>query len=177
MALRDKVLIAGLSGAGKTSLLKAVKSSAPEEWDFFDDLDLLIVKNRGKGLTNVAELVEVHGWSKFRLWERQELEGWLKNDGRGVLALGGGTLSPLVWELFGQHKKIQFCYLKVPFEVCWERLALSGTEERPLVALGESKLRELFESRELVFDKISWHLDGRLPLAELSKLFWSQLYS
>jgi shikimate kinase len=177
MALRDKVLIAGFSGAGKTSLVRAVKSCAPEAWDHFDDLDRLILRNRGQGLSSVAELVEKHGWDKFRLWERQELESWLKLEGAGVLALGGGTLSPLVWELFGQQKKLQFCYLKVPFEVCWERLSLPGSEERPLVGLGQSKLHELFASRELVFEKISWELDGRLPLAELSKCFWDQLGS
>jgi shikimate kinase len=177
MALRDKVLIAGFSGAGKTSLVRAVKSCAPEAWDHFDDLDRLILRNRGQGLSSVAELVETHGWDKFRLWERQELESWLKLEGAGVLALGGGTLSPLVWELLGAEKKLQFCYLKVPFEVCWERLSLPGIEERPLVGQGQSKLHELFVSREIVFEKISWELDGRLPLAELSRRFWDQLGS
>lgn len=177
MALRDKVLVAGFSGAGKTSLVSAVRSCAPEAWDHFDDLDRLILRNRGQGLGSVAELVEAYGWDQFRLWERQELESWLKLDGAGVMALGGGTLSPLVWELLGPQKKIQFCHLKVPFEVCWERLSLPSIEQRPLVALGQNKLHELYATRRLVFDKISWELDGQLPLAVLSECFWAQLAS
>lgn len=175
MALCDKILITGPSGAGKSSLVRALKSSAPEDWDHFDDLDALILKKRGKGLLSLADLIENHGWDNFRLWERQELESWLKNEGKGVLALGGGALSPLVWELFGSQIKIKYCYLKVPFEISWDRLALPSSEKRPLVKLGQNKLRELFESRREVFDQIPWQLDGRLPLNELSKLFWQSV--
>jgi len=74
MALCDKILIAGSSGAGKTSLVRALRSSATEDWDHFDDLDDLILKNHGKGLPSIADLIEAHGWEKFRLWERQELD-------------------------------------------------------------------------------------------------------
>ncbi len=175
MALCEKILIAGFSGAGKSSLLTALKADAPEDWEHFDDLDRIVLKNSGKGHANLASVIETHGWEKFRLWERQALEGWLKDEGKGVLALGGGTLSPLVWELFGKSRKIQFCYLSIPFELAWERLNLDTNAPRPLVQLGKSRLQEIFEERLGIFNQIEWKLDGQRPLAENSKNFWDKI--
>ena len=79
MAKCEKILICGFSGAGKTSLMRELEFSAPDSSWSFADLDQLILKSRrGKEL---ATVIETHGWEKFRLWERQELEGWLKEEG------------------------------------------------------------------------------------------------
>ena len=172
MALCEKILIAGFSGAGKTSLIRALKSDSPEDWDYFDDLDQLILKNQGKGHSNLASLIEKAGWEKFRLWERQILEGWLKEEGKGVLALGGGTLSPLVWDLFSKQRKIRFCYLKTPFETCWSRLVEHKSEPRPLAEGGKSQLEAIFNERKKIFDQIPWRLDGKKSLLELKSEFW-----
>lgn len=177
MALCEKILIAGFSGAGKSSLLRALKPLAPDDWEFFDDLDHLIMKGHGKKHKNLADLIAEVGWEKFRLWERQALEGWLKEEGKGVLALGGGTLSPLVWELFGKHRKIKFLYLEVPFETLWARMQLETDEPRPLLALGKIKLAQLLEERKAVFNQISWQMDGTQNLGLLSKQFWLKLQS
>lgn len=175
MALCEKILIAGFSGAGKSSLLRALKPSAPEDWDLFDDLDSLILKTYGKNHSTLSELIEEVGWEKFRLWERQLLEGWLKEEGKGVLALGGGTLSPMVWELFGKNRKIKFCYLKVPFEVAWARLNFQSDEPRPLVQLGKIQLQKIFQEREIIFNQIEWKLDGTKNLTSLVQEFWKAI--
>lgn len=175
MALCEKILIAGFSGAGKSSLLRALKPAAPEDWEYFDDLDQLIMKAHGKKHSNLASLIEEVGWEKFRLWERQLLEGWLKDEGKGVLALGGGTLSPMVWELFGKQRKIKFLYLEAPFETLWSRMKLETDEPRPLLQLGKMKLSQLLEERKAVFDQIGWKLDATQNLSVLSKQFWEQL--
>ncbi len=175
MAYCEKILIAGFSGAGKTSLLQALKPIAPDDFEHFDDLDRLIMKAHGKGHENLAGLIESVGWDKFRLWERQALEGWLKEDGKGVLALGGGTLSPMVWELFGKQRKILFCHLDVDFETLWKRLNLQAEEPRPLLSLGKIKLHQLFEERHKIYSQIGWRLDGSRPLQDLTREFFSNL--
>lgn len=172
-----KILIAGFSGSGKTSLLQAARDLAPSDWEEFSDLDQLILKSRGKGFRDLASLIEAHGWEKFRLWERQELEGWLKEDGKGVLALGGGTLSPLVWELFRSSRKIKFCYLESDFETCWQRLTQEGEEKRPLVLRGKAELMKVYSERLLVFEQIPWKLRNSegAELKQLAREFWQEI--
>ncbi len=173
--MRRKVLIAGVSGAGKTTLLGRLRESSPQDWGTFEDLDQLILKNHGKGCKDLAALIEKVGWETFRLWARQALEGWLKEEENGVLALGGGALSPLVWQLYGHSRKLKFCFLQVPFEVAWSRLIGSLTETRPLVLQGQFKMRQLFEEREAIFTQISWRLDGTKDSSALAKEFWKEL--
>jgi shikimate kinase len=172
MALCEKILIAGFSGAGKSTLLNKLRSDPLEGWSSFDDLDQIILKEKGKGHPDLASVIEFHGWEKFRLWERQSLESWLKEDGKGVLALGGGTLSPILWELFGKNRKIKFCFLDVSFEVAWRRLSLESAEPRPLLQAGKKNLEKIFVERAKIFSQIQWRLDGAKNLTELSQDFW-----
>jgi shikimate kinase len=174
MASCEKILIAGFSGAGKTTLLNELSKTAPSGWEHFDDLDQVILKNKGKGQPGLAQLINEVGWETFRLWERQELEGWLKKEGRGVLALGGGSLSPMVWELYKDLKKIKFCHLEVPFETCWQRLANSG-EPRPLVLRGKVELQKIFDERKHLFDQIPWKIVSEEGQKGLVKKFWGEI--
>ena len=170
----EKVLIAGFSGAGKTSLVQALKTQSPEDWDAFDDLDQLVLKNRGRGFGSIAELIAGKGWDAFRLFERQEFEGWIKSDGKGVLALGGGSLTPQLFDLYGNHRKLKFAHLYVPFAVIWERLQIDS-EVRPLVALGKIELEKIYQERMKVFERIPWRLDGSSSLTNLAREVWAQL--
>lgn len=173
MAKCEKILIAGFSGAGKTTLLHQLRETAPREWTLFDDLDDLILRKRGKGHSTLASLIEHVGWEKFRLFERQEFESWLKEEERGVLALGGGALSPLVWELFRHSRKLQFIFLDTPFETCIERLKIDQENPRPLLDLGLVKLREIYHERLKVFSEISLRIDGSKPSGEIAQDIWS----
>lgn len=170
----EKILIAGFSGAGKTSFLRELEYSAPNsDWDF-QDLDQLILKSRGKGEKLLSKVIETHGWDKFRLWERQELEGWLKEEGKGVLSLGGGTLSQLVLDLYKPIRKIEIVYLHASFEECWERLRLDASEERPLTKLGQLEMQRIYEERQRVFSQIPWVINNNKSsdLSNLANNFW-----
>jgi shikimate kinase len=177
MALCEKILIAGFSGAGKTSLIHELSSTRVGPWEAFDDLDKIIFKNRGKKHKDLAHLIEDVGWETFRKWERQEFESWLKDEGHGILALGGGTLSPLLWELYSKSRKIKFCFLNVPYEVCWERMKKQGLESRPMASLGDEKLKDVYQTRMKLFSQISWKIDGTLPPDKLAQIFWEELRS
>lgn len=175
MAKCEKIMICGFSGAGKTSLMRELEFTAPDSSWHFADLDQLILKaHKEKELANV---IETHGWDKFRLWERQALEGWLKEDGPGVLSLGGGTLTQFLLDLYKPIRKIKICYLHAPFNDCWERLHLEGSEPRPLVKLGKGELHRVYEERQLVFQQVEWKLQNPMgtDITNLVKLFWSRV--
>lgn len=159
-----KILIAGFSGAGKSTLIESLAKVPDSGFTHIDDLDQLILMSAPKKYAKLSDLIEQEGWQKFRLWERQTLEGWLKEEGHGVLGLGGGTLSQVVFDLFHGHPKIKFCYLKTPFEVAWQRVVQDKKHTRPLALIGKEKFHELFKEREVLFQKISWVLNGEDPI-------------
>lgn len=175
MAKCEKVLIAGFSGAGKSSLLKELEFSAPDSSWSFGDLDQLVLK--AKRSTEIAKIIEEHGWEKFRLWERQELEGWLKEEGPGVLSLGGGSLTQMLLDLYKPIRKVGICYLHATFQDCWERLHLEGTEPRPLVKLGKGELHRVYEDRQKIFTQIPWRIENPkgTDLAKLAREFWEKI--
>lgn len=175
MAKCEKILIAGFSGAGKTSLMRELEFTAPDSSWTFGDLDQLVLKS--KRAKEIALVIEEHGWEKFRLWERQELEGWLKEEGPGVLSLGGGSLSQMLLDLYKPIRKVGICYLHAPFQDCWERLHLEGAELRPLVKLGKGELHRIYEDRQKIFSQIPWRIENPKgeDLAKLARDFWEKL--
>jgi shikimate kinase len=176
MAKCEKILIAGFSGSGKTSFLQELESTAPDSGWVFDDLDQIIVQRHKN---EIPQLIEDHGWDKFRLWERQELESWLKDDGCGVLSLGGGALSQIVLDIYGVSRKIKMLYLETPFEDCWERLNLPGAEIRPMVKLGKGELHRVYEERVKIYSQIPWKLKNPRgqDLRTLAHEFWESYHN
>lgn len=172
MALCEKILIVGFAGSGKTTLLEEARKTAPEGWDDFQDLDALILQQKGRGFTQLSDLIEAVGWEKFRLWERQILEGWLKEEGQGVLATGGGTLNRLLWEMLKSSRKVRIVYLDVDFETCWARV-IKDHVERPLVKRGKEELRAIYEERSLVFREIPIKLKDSRD----ANMFWKAVSS
>ncbi len=175
MAKCEKILICGFSGSGKSSLLKEIQNMAPDlDWKF-TDLDQMILEKHG--FIELSKLISLHGWDSFRLWERQALDEWLKQEGRGVLSLGGGALTPLVYDTYKPISKIRFCFLSSPFQDCWERLQLPGTEPRPLIKSGKEELLRIYEERKKIFSRIPWRIDNPKgsDLRELARLFWDEI--
>jgi shikimate kinase len=175
MASSKKILIVGFSGSGKSSFLKELRLSVTEkDWDF-SDLDELILRSRKE--KTVAGLVEKYGWDQFRLWERQCLEGWLKQEGRGVLALGGGTLTQVVLDVLKPIRSVGIVHLWAPFEDCWSRLHLEGTEVRPLAQLGKKELARVYSERDKIFQQIPWRIENPTgtDLSVLAERLWKQI--
>lgn len=172
--MRRKILIAGFTGAGKSSFLEALEKSNESDW-VFSDLDQLILRNHGKNHPNLGSLIQAVGWEKFRLWERQAFESQIKSEEREVMALGGGTLSPLLWELYGNSRSLMFCHLSIPFEIAWNRIMNDKSNSRPLIQSGKSELQKIYEKRMEIFLQIPWQLEGTLPLNTLTKLFWEKV--
>ncbi len=177
MALCEKILITGFSGSGKTSLLKAMEESAPENWTLFDDLDDLILQKKGPHFENLGQLIAEVGWEKFRLWERQELEGWLKEEGRGVLALGGGTLSGGLLEMLRPVRKIRFLFVNSDFDTCWERLIKQTEKPRPLTLRGRIELEKIYQERMKYFETIDWKIENpdQSDLHSLAQKCWEDV--
>jgi shikimate kinase len=175
MAKCEKILICGFSGSGKSSLLEEIRTCSPGiDWNF-NDLDHIIRTNHDD--VELSQLISNHGWEKFRLWERQALEEWLSNNGKGILSLGGGSLTQIIYDLYRPIRKVRFCYLEAPFSDCWERLHLPRAESRPLIKLGKEKLNCIYEERKKIFSQISWKLQNPkgTDLKLLAKEFWNRL--
>lgn len=87
----NKLLIAGFSGAGKSTVLRELIGLAPAEFMAFLDLDVLV---RGP-YTDVASYVAKYGWEKFRETELNKLEEILNSTEKSVVALGEEPWSEL----------------------------------------------------------------------------------
>jgi|SRR5665647_669031 len=175
MALCEKILITGFSGSGKTTLMKELKRSAPAKWLYLEDLDDLVLKNHGKNqYQTLADLIEKEGWENFRLWERQELEIFLKTEGFGVISLGGGTLNPALIQMYSITPKLLMCHLDADFKTCWTRLELDTGEPRPLVSMGKVAFERLYRERQNLFRSIPWRLQNSEgnEISEVASSFW-----
>lgn len=170
MANCEKILIAGFSGAGKSTFLREIEKSAPTGWEF-EDLDGLILRRHADATRTLSEWIELWGWEQFRSYEEETLEEWLSIERSGVLALGGGSLNE---ENFGQvAQKAKILHLDVDFDTAWQRLSMDPLV-RPLALKGENYMKYLFEKRQKIFAQIPWKMansDGT-DLKALAASFW-----
>lgn len=175
MARREKNFLAGFSGSGKSSLLQQLAATGPKSWKYLDlDQEILAAH---PSFTQLAQLIEQYGWEKFRLLERQGIERFLKDPAPGVMSLGGGAFNSLLWQTYGHHPKIMFCYLYSSFEDCWQRLALDTDQPRPLALAGKEELRSLYQARLATYQLIPWKLNNsaNASLEDLAQKFWDGL--
>lgn len=157
-----KLLLAGFSGAGKSTVLRELIGLAPPEFMAFLDLDVLV---RGTH-SDVSSFVAKHGWDKFRESELTQLEGILRSPEKTVVALGGGTLER-AWPLIKKHPHAQVCHLDCPFAIAWERLNFDD-EERPLASAGQEVMAKLYLRRQNDYQKADFTVNASRPPREVA---------
>jgi len=133
------IIITGFMGSGKTTIGRGLARILRCE---MLDLDHVIAEREGR---TAGEIIEQDGEQSFREVETRILQEVLGNSPRGVIALGGGA-----WTLERNRNLINkhgcvTVWLDAPFELCWERILLSGSS-RPL-ARDEGQARMLYAER------------------------------
>ena len=133
------IIITGFMGSGKTTIGRALARLLGCE---MLDLDHVIAEQEGR---TAREIIEQDGEPSFREVETRILREVLENGPMGVIALGGGA-----WTLERNRNLINkhgcaTVWLDAPFELCWERILLSGSS-RPL-ARHKGQARMLYAER------------------------------
>jgi shikimate kinase len=119
------IIVTGFMGCGKTEVAGRLALRLNRR---LMDLDDLITQVEGR---SPAQLIRAEGEPAFRLIETRVLSDLLKNDGVGVVSLGGGAwIETANRELIEKSDAVSV-WLDTPFEVCWKRIADSA-EDRPL---------------------------------------------
>ena len=133
------IIITGFMGSGKTSVARGLARILGCE---MLDLDHVIAERERR---TAREIIEQDGEESFRKVETRILREVLKTNPVGVIALGGGA-----WtfernrNLMNKHGCVTV-WLDAPFELCWERILISGGN-RPL-ARDEGQARMLYAER------------------------------
>jgi shikimate kinase len=133
------IVITGFMGSGKTTIARGLARILGCE---MLDLDHVIAEREGR---TAREIIEQDGEESFREVETRILREVLENSSMVVIALGGGA-----WTLERNRNLINklgcvTVWLDAPFELCWERILLSGSS-RPL-AREEGQARMLYAER------------------------------
>ncbi len=151
----DKILLAGFSGAGKSTVLRELAKAGAGRFRSFIDLDR---ETLGTEFPDVARLVAVLGWEGFRAREEKALRRLLRAPGPAVIALGGGTLER-GWEVLAEYPEARVCHLDCPFDLCWRRLR-GDAQVRPLAQGGEQAMRDLYQRRVPLYARADWRVDA-----------------
>jgi XRE family transcriptional regulator, aerobic/anaerobic benzoate catabolism transcriptional regulator len=145
------IALLGLRGAGKSAVGRALAKRLRVD---FVELDSRIEEAAGLSL---REIFELHGEEHYRRMEREALEALLANDGRVVLATGGGIVAHRdTFELL--RRSATTVWLKATPEEHWSRVLAQG-DHRPMAndPLAMARLRALLAEREPLY-RMSHHI-------------------
>ena len=147
-----RIIIVGFMGSGKSTVAQALARRLNST---MIDLDAEITRTDGR---SPKEIIEEEGETAFRQIESQVLKQVLNQNTARVIALGGGA-----WTLANNRALIVndgaiSVWLDTPFELCWQRIANSGSE-RPL-ARNESQARILYEERRASYSSANLHINA-----------------
>ena len=141
---KQKYIIIGFSGAGKTHLLEMLQDIGKSG----DDLDQLVIKGQ---YSSSRQMIIETGLANFRRLEFSLLKDWLTNSRNQFLALGGGSIHKDSLELIN-NSNIKAIYLDKPFEECWS--GLNHRQDSFLIELGREKALELYNQRKTLFNSV-----------------------
>lgn len=148
-----RIVILGFMGCGKTTVADALARQLDCE---VIDLDSFITGREGR---SPAEIIEQDGESVFREIETRALQEVLEKNAARVIALGGGAWTVRANRALVAKRICLSVWLDVPFELCWERIAASGTM-RPL-ARDQESARALYDSRRPIYALAQIKIDSR----------------
>ena len=156
------IIITGFMASGKTTVARALARALGCQ---SIDLDQFIIDQTGR---SPKEIIEQDGESVFREVETSLLREALRLESARVIALGGGA-----WtlqqnrDLIAEHGGLTV-WIDAPFEVCWQRIAASGTE-RPL-APNREQAYKLYSQRRALYELASLSLiaDGNTDVDGLA---------
>src|SRR6185436_4838332 len=147
---RDRIVLMGFMGCGKTSVAKALAGQIDSD---FIDLDSFITERCGK---SPAELIQQNGEQAFREIETSALREVLTLDDAQVIALGGGAWTIEENRALVESHGYLAVWLDAPFELCWSRIQ-SGDTVRPLAPDREAA-QALYQSRRQTYELASLKL-------------------
>lgn len=148
-----KYFICGFTGSGKTTKLKLLKNTAKYKDYIFIDLDDYIYNIFGYSYHSLGELIKDKGLVWFRQAEKELLLKLLEDNQKIWIALGGGTLDKDLADILCQRSDVEGFRIEESFDICWQRI--QNDLNRPLVALGESKLKEIYKIRQNICKKFN----------------------
>lgn len=159
------MFLIGFMCSGKTTVGRILSQHLG--WDF---LDVDEEVERRENLT-IPEIFEIKGEAYFRDLELRTLEE-LSEKEKVVISTGGGLgANPKAMDLMKRRGLV--VWLKVSYEDFLERCG--GDTSRPLLKLGEAKLRELMKDREKVYSEAHLKIEGRRP-EEAARIILDHLY-
>lgn len=141
------ILVCGFMGSGKTTFAQSFEGN---DLGFITyDLDHVVADHLGITHLELGEWINKNTLQKFRDVEMDVLQSLVNQRTMKIIALGGGT--PTAERFLDLKDQTKLVFLDVPFETCFNRI--KNDSNRPLTALGEEGLRELYQKRLPMYRK------------------------
>ena len=141
------ILVCGFMGSGKTTFVESFEGNNLGFVTY--DLDHVVADHLGITHLELGEWINKNTLQKFRDIEMDVLQGLVNLRTMKIIALGGGTPTAERFAELSDQSKLVF--LDVPFETCFNRI--KNDSNRPLTALGEAGLRNLYQKRLPIYQK------------------------
>lgn len=158
------IIICGLPGAGKTSLLNSLKLEELELLNGYKYLDLdKKILDSYPSYVDLAELINDIGFQQFREVEAQQLKSLINSQEELVLSIGGGALTEEHFELLKDVATL----VEVSISIDDSIKRTSDDVSRPLSnSNSQDQLQSIFAKRKNVLSKTHFQINGDLPLEQ-----------